>query len=679
MRKTVGAALAVMSLIAISCGGGSSSSSQDVPVIPLSECVDCHNEPQAGRRQILENLGDGQGDFAKNSHHVMGSVLRSDCEACHYLGTHGDGVVKLLDPDLGVGRIYVFDPGDPAVVEDFCLACHDDDGASAGLGLTPFGDGMPVSGVAGSLWAVAAHKARGYSLNAGRPLTCLGDGLAGGCHANGHGSDNIRLLALAGGSSLEELCLNCHTDGGVQNDALSNNRPGGHVSTDDIREALNKSSTHSLGSTFSVGGGTFTLQCTTCHNPHVVTGKYWDGDATVSPVSRPDFSDTAGNPRAMGGQTWGDEPGEKMDDFASLDSGSGGWYFSVARGGVIILDQPAIYQPPQAGGGYSFEYPGHILADYATFCLDCHSYRMSAASPPVNWGQGIACTDNSVDPPDQRIECGADHGLQASGRPLYWGTSQGLFGPNGNPDPIFNQPGVSRGRSAGHFLRWPYEPADRNAGINFVMSCTDCHESHGSDRGSLIRERFNVNANGDCGSGGNTDPDGESCSDGGNWNSYCNACHYYFGGQHAGMSCGSASCHEADSIHRIIHTTDSGAGTHLWTEPGRPLTTPEILQVNATPGDTDLTVVFSQGVFTGRDGSEGLVPRDFLLTDVNGDNPRTLISVTHTAGSSTAVLTMSAPLTVSDAGSDIVATRGISVWDADGDPAGPWPVIIPTP
>jgi hypothetical protein len=663
-------------LFFLSCGGVGGESG-DTPVIPLGECADCHNTDQASRRQILENAGDGQGDFAMDSLHVAGSVLRTDCEACHYLGTHGNGVVRLLDPDLGTGQIYNYDPSDPSGIEDFCLACHDGDGAAAGLGQTPFSDGAAVTAVAGTLWSVSAHASRGYSLWGGRSVTCLGDGLASGCHGNGHGSDNIKLLALPAGSSLDVLCLNCHTDGGVRNDALSNNRPGGYVSADDIAEAMSKSTKHSMAVTFDVSGDTFTLQCTTCHNPHVVSGKYWDGDAGVTPISRPDFSDTVNNPRAMGSLPWGDEAGEKMDDFAAQGIGSGGWYHSVARGGVITMDQPAIYQPPLSGSGYSFEFAGDVLADYATFCLDCHSYRMSAGIPPVNWGQGVTCTDNSVDPPEQRIECGADHGLGIGGNPLYM-TDTSSEGSNGNPDPIFSVSGVTRGRGVGHFMRWPYETAQRGAGINFVMSCTDCHESHGSNRGGMIRERFNVNANGDCGTGGNTDPDGENCTDASNWNSFCTACHYYFLGQHENMSCGNASCHEANSIHRIIHTTDSGS-TSIWTEPGRPSTTPEIASATGSLGSTQLTLGFTQGVWTNTGLTGVLAPEDLHLTDVNGDNPRTIVSLSHTAGAATAVLTMSAPLISGDVGSDLVATRGLSIWDADGEPAGPWPVLINAP
>jgi hypothetical protein len=356
----------------------------------------------------------------------------------------------------------------------------------------------------------------------------------------------------------------------------------------------------------------------------------------------------------MGTQLWGDQSGEKMDDFAALGSGTGGWYYSQARGGYLHADQRAVYQPPKTEAGYNFEFAGDVLPDYATFCLDCHTYRMGS-HPPVNWGQGIQCTGNSVDPPDQRVECGAQHGLGAANKPSYWG-DVGLYGNSGNPDPIFNEPGVTRGRGAGHFMRWPYDSVDRNAGINFVMSCTDCHEAHGSNIGSALRTTVNTGP-------GSTI-----------WNTSCNACHYYYGGQHAGMSCGNASCHEANSVHRIIHNTES-YGTYLWTEPSRPTITQEIVSVSGLEGSYDLRVRFSGGVWTSMDTTGALMAEDFLLTDVGENNPRSIAAVTHTPGSETASIRMTMALTMADSG-DLIATRGISVWDAEGDPAGPWPVPI---
>jgi predicted CXXCH cytochrome family protein len=507
-----------------------------------------------------------------------------------------------------------------------------------------------------------------YTDSAGYEASAHGGMLCTDCHSLHGESGSYAAMTLG---NQEALCYQCHTEGMVQNDALANNRPGGYVSADDIQEAFAKSEKHNLGTSFSVSGKDYTLECVSCHNVHLINGRYWDApDGDRSPVTR-----FPGNTDAFPvTQVWGDQAGEKMDDFAARAAGSGGWYYSKARGGVISFDQSAVYEPPKEGSGYDREFDGAVLPDYTTFCLDCHTHRMSDANPPVNWGQGIGCTGNSVDPPNQRIECGAQHGLNSANRPSFWGDT-GLYGSSGNPDPIFSEPGVTRGRGAGHFMRWPYDSAHRNSGINFVMSCTDCHEAHGSNRGGIIRERFNVNDNGDCGTGGNTNPDGENCADGGNWNSFCNVCHYYYGGQHAGMSCGNASCHEVNSIHRIIHNTSSGS-TYLWNEPSRPAITPEIATVEGTVGSSVLTVTFTAGVWTNRDLTGALVAEDFLFVDVNGDNPRTILGVTHAPGTSTVALTMSAPLILADFSADTLATRGMAAWDSDGDPAGPWPVAI---
>jgi len=90
---------------------------------------------------------------------------------------------------------------------------------------------------------------------------------------------------------------------------------------------------------------------------------------------------------------------------------------------------------------------------------------------------------------------------------------------------------------------------------------------------------------------------------------------------------------------------------------------PYISQVEGLIGNNQLTVRFSEGVYTNAGSSGALVPADFTLTDSGGNNPRTITSVTHTAGSSTAVITMSAPLTVADVNADTLAAAVNAIYD----------------
>ncbi len=132
----------------------------------------------------------------------------------------------------------------------------------------------------------------------------------------------------------ESLCYQCHKDpaqGGVQNNAIS-----GSTLADDIPQAFSMSYKHDLGTSLTVDGKTYTLQCTTCHNVHIVTGKYWDAAQGKSPVTR----------LTNNTSLWGAASGEKMSDYAS--SGT--------------------YQTPNGD-----PFAGNILPDYVTFCADCHN------------------------------------------------------------------------------------------------------------------------------------------------------------------------------------------------------------------------------------------------------------------------------------------------------------------
>ncbi len=478
--------------------------------LPLGagDCSYCHNVPRGDngdgtfrRRQIF----DANGDFLKSSHHVKGNIQVSDCRTCHFLGEHSRRTVILQDQDQP-GVVYRYDPANPAALEPFCLSCHDADGATLGGGLQPFSDGVTVPNVKdlpGSEWANAAHKTRGYADNGGNPLTCLGDGVTGGCHANGHASDNEKLLTLTAGSTVNQLCFNCHTDGKVVNDALS----GAGLATS-IQTAFGMSFVHNMETTFKGGNYDFSLQCTTCHNPHVVTGKHTDAAAGQSPVTRPDFTRSpTDNPRAMGSTLWGDNAGEKASDYA----GSG------------------TYRTPN-----SDSLLGAQLPDYNTMCLDCHNVGAmptpSAATPTgrggINWAS---------DPHGR----GAANIPNGGGTIPDWYTAGKATGWNGD-DCIGTEaecwPVMTRGKGEQIWTRGPYNQEERIGGANFVLQCVDCHEAHGSNNSSMIR----TNPNNGTGTW--------------IWNTMCNNCHYYYSDWHAGMSCGNASCHVSNGEDRMYWT-----------------------------------------------------------------------------------------------------------------------------
>ncbi len=247
---------------------------------PTVGCKGCHSNILSGVRQI-----DGpNGDFAMNSHHVKGTVLSIDCLACHYTGDHKSGIVKLVDPDQGIDIIYEYDPAAPEELESFCLNCHDSDGSAAGLWNKPFSDELEVpniKGLAGNMWIDSAHANIPHPINNSSPITCLGDGEVTGCHSNAHGSETYKILAADSSTSMDQICNTCH------NLYLYTHHPIGIQFDENDVELVS-----------AVG---FTVQCTTCHNPHVVTGMVTDMENQLSPTTTHDFdTDPATNPYGMG-------------------------------------------------------------------------------------------------------------------------------------------------------------------------------------------------------------------------------------------------------------------------------------------------------------------------------------------------------------------------------------------
>lgn len=163
-----------------------------------------------------------------------------------------------------------------------------------------------------------------------------------------------------------------------------------------------------------------TNPCNACHNPHLSQGGY--------PVVRPTDRNNV----------WGDGPGEHMSDYAAAH---GGVYQSPFRYGSTTT-----YEPD--GSAVS---DGSNMPDYVTFCNDCHN-------------------------PNDTIYSTS---LVRNVRRLDWARMNRT-----------NQPGdyhgsVTRcltveGASPWGSLREPYRTTNAQ---NFILSCLDCHESHGAING----------------------------------------------------------------------------------------------------------------------------------------------------------------------------------------------------
>jgi predicted CxxxxCH...CXXCH cytochrome family protein len=552
-------------------------------------CITCHQFPQGPRRAVVGL----EGDFIKLSHHVTSGVKNSDCLVCHDLTLHKEGTVRLKDPDAGSSIIYTYNEDKLSDLENFCLNCHDPDGAQAGLGRKPFSSKIEVADIKGSSenpkWTLSAHK------TAPSPMTCLGDGQSGGCHSSGHGSNTIKMLNPT--PSIHALCFNCHTNGKVENFALSG---PDHASS--IAESFTHTANHDLGAYFWLGEDPeqrYEMECTTCHNPHLVSGSHLESGQGKSPVTRPKFSELISeNPRAVGDELWGDDPDEKTSVLAESGYGTGGWEFNILRGFEIgamdmPFDQGAVYLAPLADTETGREVAGTDAPDYTTMCLDCHTNYVNKDLYPINWGQdGFLCDPSG--PEDERINCRATHGLDSANSP----------------------------RMGQWVLLEPFNSDDRMAGVNYVLSCLDCHESHGSNIGQMIRSKINnvVSEN---------DPSELR------WGTICAKCHYTRA--HYGGGCATGSCHgNIISIHRNF-TTNS---VDICLRPPEPRV---LEKVEGEVGSDQLTLTFSVATYSFLQNGKGpLYYPDIKIRDA--DNHRTVLGVVHTPGDTTATVTLSSPL-----------------------------------
>ena len=204
--------------------------------------------------------------------------------------------------------------------------------------------------------------------------------------------------------------------------------------------------------------------CSGCHNAHLAQRNYPvqidQNNKLKTAISRPSDHNSL----------WGDDESERMMKYDNLVVG--------------------IYQAPFYGSFESGQYEptgdttynGSNLPDYVTFCLDCHQYQQydperGATVKPIDWSSN---GDRHGAYPANTCEAGA----QGSG---FEGT-----------------------------LRPPYDTHESGE-YNYILSCTDCHEPHGTKRRlHLIRRWIN---------GEVLDPDVGTCDDIEDWVEICERCH----------------------------------------------------------------------------------------------------------------------------------------------------------
>jgi hypothetical protein len=224
--------------------------------------------------------------------------------------------------------------------------------------------------------------------------------------------------------------------------------------------------------------------CHACHNPHLAKEDY--------PCSLP-----SDHSSGSAWEVWGDEPGEKMSDYAT-----GGDYLNYYP--PYTYPFPVGPIPPEEFVGLPPPQPSEwtddsTAPDYVTLCLECHqdqqySTRLSRNLLAIDWSSSI-----TADRHGKNWEPGA--------AACYYG-----------------------------FTKYPYGSDCLGTSTEYkVVMCTDCHDPHGSPNEFLLRTCVNGH-------------DGLSVAEPGEWWDFCRACHFLEynvpgGGHHHSSSLTCPECH----------------------------------------------------------------------------------------------------------------------------------------
>ena len=302
-------------------------------------------------------------------------------------------------------------------------------------------------------------------------------------------------------SQTTNFCFNCHKGVGSLQSGITNNNYsatfGGATPTfTNIKDAFNPTGTlageHDLNDisaeiqtywpdTFSADSN----PCCACHNPHLAKrNKANPGNPAYTAISKPSARD----------ELWGDDADETMKSYAA---GAGGAYRAPFYVDANPAVDPTLHEPDGVSRSITTDQvKGSTTPDYDTFCLDCHKYSMA--------GRLIIYWEGNPN----------GYGYQIHGK------NNGAGSTKGNRLPPYTTDGTS--------------DTAEDTTTNFILSCLDCHEPHGSNTSyasgsAMLRTTVN----------GKT---GIARSTGGLLHSFCSACHTNIH-KASDKNCNTTNCH----------------------------------------------------------------------------------------------------------------------------------------
>ncbi len=243
----------------------------------------------------------------------------------------------------------------------------------------------------------------------------------------------------------DNFCFYCHSASTsvqpVANKDYSATFGGAATGVQSIMDAFNQPSSaepnsyHDLAGIHTFAEGKFpwysadSNPCNACHNPHMARKNYEDFLTPLSSaISKP--SDHF--------NLWGDSE-DNTETMATYSRYEAPYSDPISKkrepDGASVSDGVV-----NTGQGWK-------TPDYAGFCLDCHQYAVGSLLV-INWGSGDK------------------HGVVARDALVGATSDTSLDGRN------------------------PYEAVDHSTD-NFVLSCLDCHEPHGSPNIMLLRRQVN--------------------------------------------------------------------------------------------------------------------------------------------------------------------------------------------